>query len=398
MKVLNQFLLLIIVICSAKGLAQQNVQTVGELPNEIFETSGLIYFNGNLITHNDSGNEPILYELDTLSLAIQRQVTISNVTNIDWEAISQDQNYIYIGDFGNNVGTRTDLAVYRISKADYTTSDSVTAEIINFSYEDQVDFNNNGNSDWDAEAFVVLNDGILVFTKQWQSLGSVAYQFSKVPGTYIASRVGAIDNVGLITDATYNIDSNSLVFLGYSSILSPFVGIIEDYNLSTPFEGYTEHSLGLNFVQAEGITQTISGQYFFSSEYYSRQTPTIVSPSRLFTFQVPEIEEEEPVEPEIPEEPEEPETPEEPELPENDDENEKLIIYRDNSSDRYYYSITTDKAVYGQVIYDVTGKEVYKYSENVERKGIIAHHLESSIYYLAIFLEDGVIATSFAVF
>ncbi|WP_396634640.1 hypothetical protein [Maribacter sp. R86514] len=417
MKIFVQQLGLILFFLSTASLAaQENVETVGELPNEVFETSGLIYFNGHLITHNDSGNEAILYELDTLTLSIQRRVNVTNIINVDWEAISQDDEYIYIGDFGNNVGSRTNLAVHVISKEEYLNSNTVSATTINFSYEDQQNFDNNGNSDWDAEAFFVIDDRIVVLTKQWQSLGSVAYEFPKFPGTYTASRVGAIEDVGLITDATYDVESNRLVVIGYSSILSPFVGVVENLNFNSVFEGYEQQSLGLNFVQAEGITQTGTESYFFSSEYYSRQTPTIVSASHLFSFQIPVVVTEEPEEPETPENPEEtenpeePDTPEAPQVPENPespvlpeitehaDQDGKLIIYRDNNSSHYYYSIATDKTVFGQVIYDVSGKEVWQNTEDVEKKGIISHHLESSIYYLTLFLEDGVISTSFAVY
>tara|TARA_R110002153_G_scaffold55361_3_gene153641 strand:+ start:6515 stop:7741 length:1227 start_codon:yes stop_codon:yes gene_type:complete len=408
MKTFYQYIATIILfIYSAYSTAQENVQTVGNLPDEIFETSGLIYFNGNLITHNDSGNAAELYELDTLSLTIERRVTISNVSNIDWEAISQDENYIYIGDFGNNVGIRTDLAVHRVLKDDYLNSDIVTATTINFSYEDQQNFENNGNSDWDAEAFFVVDGSIIILTKQWKSLGSVAYEFPKLPGTYVASRVGAVENVGLITDASYDLETNRLVVIGYSSILSPFVGIIESLNLNSVFDGFIQQSLGLNFIQAEGLTQTSSSSYFFSSEYYSRQTPTIESPSRLFSFQIPDVVTEEPEIPEEPENPEEPETPEEPEneenpsepeLPENDDVEDKVIIYRDNTSNQYHYSIATEKTVFGQIIYDLSGRQIWENSGEIGKKGIITHPLESSIYYLALYLEDGVVATSFAVY
>ncbi|WP_076549829.1 hypothetical protein [Maribacter ulvicola] len=409
----QQFGFIMLFFYTAILAAQENVQTIGELPSAVFETSGLLYFNGNLITHNDSGNEAILYELDTLTLAIQRRVTIHNINNIDWEAIAQDEDYIYIGDFGNNVGIRTDLAVHRILKEAYVSSNSVSAETINFSYEDQQDFENTGNSDWDAEAFFVIDDKIVVLTKQWQSFGSVAYEFSKFPGTHVASRVGAINDVGLITDASYDTESNRLVVIGYSSILSPFVGMVEHFNFNAVFEGYKQRSLGLNFIQAEGITQTGSESYFFSSEYYARQTPTIESASRLFSFQIPYVETEEPEapeEPEHPENPEETETPENPEIPENPDgsllpetpgnaaQDDTLIIFRDLTTSRYYYSIATDKTVFGQVIYDVSGKEVWQNTGDIEKKGIISHHLKSSIYYLALFLEDGVIATSFAVY
>ncbi|MDO6473659.1 T9SS C-terminal target domain-containing protein [Maribacter sp. 1_MG-2023] len=397
----QQLGLIILFISTATLAAQDNVQTVGELPDDVFETSGLIYFNGNLITHNDSGNEAVLYELDTLTLSIQRRVNVTNIQNIDWEAISQDDEYIYIGDFGNNVGTRTDLAVHRILKEEYLSSNTVTATTINFSYEDQQVYESNGNSDWDAEAFFVIDDRIVVLTKQWQSQGSVAYEFSKFPGTYTASIVGNIEEVGLITDATYDAESNRLVVIGYSSILSPFVGVIEHLNFNAVFEGYAQQSLGLNFIQAEGLTQTGSSSYFFSSEYYSRQTPTIESPSRLYSFQIPDVVPEAPEEPENPEETETPETPENPiesELPNNVAVEDRLIIYRDELSHIYYYTITTDKSIFGQVIYDLTGKQVWQNSGEIKKKGAISNHLESSVYYLALFLEDRVISKSFAVY
>ncbi|WP_291964589.1 hypothetical protein [Maribacter sp.] len=402
MKFFVQQLIVILVFLSTASLAaQENLQTVGELPNEVFETSGLLYFNCNLITHNDSGNEAILFELDTLTLSVQRRVVVNNVTNVDWEALSQDEDFIYIGDFGNNVGSRTNLAVHIISKQDYLSSNTVSATTINFSYEDQQDFENNGNSDWDAEAFFIVDDKVVVLTKQWQSLGSVAYEFSKFPGTYMARRIGDIDDVGLVTDATFNAETNRLVVLGYSSILSPFIGIVENLDFNDVFEGYKQQDLGLNFIQAEGLTQSETGNYFFSSEYYTRQTPTIESPSRLFSFQIPVTGPEEPVNPESPENSEEEENTDEPDdslLPENMGQDGELIIYRDNSSSQYYYSIATDKTVYGQAIYDLSGKEVWQNTGEIDKSGIISHQLETSIYYLAMFLEDGVVTTSFVVY
>ena len=371
--------------------AQENLQTRGQLPDEVFETSGLIYFNESLVTLNDSGNEPILYELDTLNLSIKRRITISNIDNIDWEAITQDEEFIYIGDFGNNIGTRVDLAIHRISKEDLKSSETVEATTISFSYEDQKDFTNTGNSDWDAEAFFIVNNQFVVLTKQWKSFGSVAYTLPITPGVHVANRAGAIEDVGLVTDVTYDVATNRLVLIGYSSILSPFIGIVDDLNLESPFAGYAPQNLGLNFVQAEGITQINSTNYFFTSEYYSRQSPTIESTSRLFSFQILV---------DVPEIPENPETPVEPENPEpdNPEENDKLVIFKDNSTNQYHYSLSTNKEIFGQIIYDVSGRQVWQNSGNIEKKGTISQHLESSIYYLTLYLEDGIIAKSFAVY
>ena len=84
------------------------------LPDEVKETSGLLFFNGKIITHKDSGNAANLYELDSVNGNILRIIAINSVTNTDWEDITQDENHIYIADIGNNNGNRTDLNIFKI--------------------------------------------------------------------------------------------------------------------------------------------------------------------------------------------------------------------------------------------------------------------------------------------
>jgi hypothetical protein len=146
----------------------------------VSETSGLLFYNGKLITHNDSGDGPKLYELDTVSGNVSRTITITNATHVDWEDIAQDETYIYVGDFGNNNGDRTDLTIYRILKTDFNSSSSVSSEVITFSYEDQVDFTTNPyNHNFDAEGFSVYNNELIIFSKNWASDDVKAYSIPK---------------------------------------------------------------------------------------------------------------------------------------------------------------------------------------------------------------------------
>ena len=127
-----------------------------DLPDETKETSGLLFLNGKIITHNDSGNNANLFEIDSLSGNLLRTISISNATNIDWEDITEDENHIYIADIGNNNGNRIDLKIYKILKSDFKKSTSVSAEIISFSYEDQTNFDSKPNgSNFDAESIAV---------------------------------------------------------------------------------------------------------------------------------------------------------------------------------------------------------------------------------------------------
>jgi hypothetical protein len=101
------------------------------------------FYNNNIITHNDSGGQANLYEINASTGAVLRTVAITNATNVDWEDIAQDAFYIYIGDIGNNFGNRTDLKIYKISKEDYDDADTAAAEIISYSYTNQLDFTQN---------------------------------------------------------------------------------------------------------------------------------------------------------------------------------------------------------------------------------------------------------------
>ncbi|WP_052958626.1 hypothetical protein [Maribacter thermophilus] len=364
-------------------VAQQTVTEVGPLPDVIDESSGLIFFNGRLLTHNDSGNSAILYELDTLSLEIVRQVSILNVENNDWEAITQDENYIYIGDIGNNKGTRQNLAIYRITKEAYLESDKVTAENINFVYEGQEDFNDNGDSNWDAEALVVIGEQLVIFTKQWQSNGTVAYAIPNVPGDHIATAIATLNDIGLVTDASYDIESNELYLLGYSSMLTPFLLKYTDVSLSGIFnnpEG--DIDLGLSFVQTEGIVKLSDNEFFITSEYFSRQSPSITSEARVFKVEI------------IEKLPQEPIDLEEGLEGENKVE-EHVIIYKDLASDAFLYEIKTKDTIKGISIFDCSGRLLWSFGE-LDAKGSISNIFPSlSIYYFTVYLNSRILSVPF---
>ena len=71
----------------------------------------------NRSTHrSDGGNSNSIYELDTLGNLI-REISVIGASNVDWEGLSQNDEHIYIGDFGNNSGSRSDLCIYELDKA-----------------------------------------------------------------------------------------------------------------------------------------------------------------------------------------------------------------------------------------------------------------------------------------
>ncbi len=386
--------LFLILFCGSHFLsAQVESKVVGPMPNGVYETSGLIFYNGKLITHNDSGNAPQLFEIDTTSLQITRTVTISNVQNIDWEDISQDSLYIYIADIGNNLGARQDLAIYRIPKSTYDQSDSVSAELINFAYEDQTDFSDSGNSDWDAEALINMGDQLIILTKQWKTNGTDAYSLPKIPGTYTATRLDGFDTQGLVTAATYNPLTKILYILGYSTVLDPFFYRVEGVTQNTIFGGKVEKiSPNVGYAQAEGLTYVSEQRYFFSSEYFALESPPITIASTLFTFNTSDSA----GSPSDPDPDPDPEPEPEP-VPEPGVGRSMLQLFRPQGSAILGYQLTPDKSVVGQAIFDTTGRRVsFITSPDLVNDAIDISTLGTAVYYLTLYLNDEVLSKPFA--
>lgn len=360
--------------------SQSDITEVGNLPQLIFETSGLLSYNGKLITHNDSGNASELYELDVNTLQITRTVAITNAENVDWEDLAQDSNFIYIGDFGNNSGDREDLSILKIAKSDYDNSDSVTAETINFLYEDQTDFITTTDSDFDAEAFFSLEDNLIILTKQWQQNGTVAYRVPKLPGAFLAERLDSYQVNGLVTGTTYDENTNQLSLVGYSQFLFPFYVLIEDVQNNRIFGGdKTKTNLTIGQAQVEAITLFDNNQFYISSEEFSNP-PLVNSPSRLFTFTLDSEQEENPPE----------------ENPNGENQEEELLVYKTFGSQSLNYSLNTNRAITGMGIFDVSGKMItYVPLERLSDSPIDITPYNQSLYYLTFFLIDDAISVPF---
>lgn len=242
------------------------------LSNIISETSGLIMWDKQLWTHNDSSGDAILYTIDSVNGAITNTLSIPGEINVDWEDLSQDDDYIYIGDFGNNIsGNREDLKILKISKSSIL-DNSPVVESINFSYSDQTDFTyqESNTTDFDCEAFIVTADSIFLFTKQWNEQKTSVYALPKFPGTYVAHHKTTIEVEGLITGANFIESKNTLTLCGYSTALQPFIYLIYDFqNFDLSIANKRKIVLSLPFHQVEAITSTNGLKYFITNENFS---------------------------------------------------------------------------------------------------------------------------------
>lgn len=267
-----RFLSLIFILFISTHVSAQDitVTTVVPLDGTVWETSGLIWLEDRLITHNDSGGGHYLYEIDTVDGEVIRTVVVANAASSDWEDICYDADYIYIGDFGNNAGTRTDLRIFRLSITDYLTTpnDTVYCDTIAFNYTDQVDFEPAVyTTNFDAEAFIAYNDSLYLFSKNWGNLQTNVYSIPKIPGDYAVSIIDNFDTEGLVTGAAYDADKNEILLCGYNFI-TPFLFFIKGFS-GTEFSGADLFRVSPSFegsFQIEGSTALGNHNFFISSE------------------------------------------------------------------------------------------------------------------------------------
>lgn len=250
---------------------------VGLLDPLMQGSSSLLYWDNGYWTFNDH-NDSCLYHIDSTSAYLMETFCINGLRNDDVEEISQDSLYLYFGDVGNNSGNRQDLQILRISKVSIL-HQMVVIDTIRFSYEDQTDFTPNPQAtDFDCEAFIVTDDSIYIFTKEWVSTQTTIYSIPKTPGIHIAHRRETYNVGGLVTGAAYIPDYHLVVLCGYDynsvnllSSLHPFIVLLYDFQEDRFFSG-NKRRLDFDFstkAQIEAIATRNALDYYITNEQTS---------------------------------------------------------------------------------------------------------------------------------
>lgn len=241
------------------------------LSDSLRETSGLTLINDQLYTINDGGNSNEVFEIDKNNGEILKKFKI-NFPNNDWEAITTDNESLYIGDFGNNAGVRKDLAVYKFNPFSKSISSDGDELKFQFKYSEQEDFNVNYlNHNFDAEAMIFLKGNIHLFTKEWSSKNISHYIVSLQDSeNQTISKIETFKTGFVVTDASYF--EGKLYVVGYTKKAKVYLMIFEENTeglfFSKPLKKY---KLGSAIIvgQVEGIAVNRDGIYI-SNERFSK--------------------------------------------------------------------------------------------------------------------------------
>ena len=247
---------------------------VGILDAQLGNTSSFFYWENGYWTNNDR-NDSCLYQIDSTNAETVGTLCFEGIQYEDMEEITQDSLYLYFGDVGNNSGSRQNLHILRIRKESIL-NQNVEIDTIWFSYEDQTDFTYSPQAtDFDCEAFVVADDSIYIFTKEWVSTQTTLYSIPKTSGTHIAHRRETYDVNGLITGAAYIPEYQLVVLCGYDydpvnllTSLHPFVVLLYDFQGDRFFSG-NKRRLDFDFstrAQIEAIATRNALDYYITNE------------------------------------------------------------------------------------------------------------------------------------
>jgi hypothetical protein len=254
-----------------------------ELDTRLNETSDLLVWNDTLWTHNDSDDNS-LYAISKSTGAVLKTIKFGALSIYDWEAVGQDGINLYLGDIGNNGnGIRKDLKIFKVEKASIGT-DALKVDTIAFSYPEQTNFSTatSNNTDFDCEAFIVTNDSIYLFTKQWVTLGTAVYSLPKTKGEYKAKLQSNYMVSGLITSAVYLPNKNLIVLTGYTKMVQPFFYILNNFTGRNFFGGNkTRLNIDLPFHQIEGVNSFDGSIFYVTNELLTTIEPI---PAKLHTF------------------------------------------------------------------------------------------------------------------
>ena len=233
------------------------------LPDELKETSGLYCPDvGSAYTLNDSGNKPIIYNIDSAGRIIDKKVV--STKNTDWEALTGDRQHFYIGDVGNNSGKRRFVQIHKVPKKDTESENNVTTSKVSY-INNSVKSNEYLNHDFDAESLINVADSLFLFSKSWNTGTLFIYQLNKTEPQQFVEHIREIDGIpGVITGGDFDSKNNRFILVGYElkglGSFHPFIVILnEDLSLNKSFDL-------LDYAQVEGMCVTPNAEVWFTQE------------------------------------------------------------------------------------------------------------------------------------
>ena len=229
--------------------------TVAQLP----EASGLAISRRTkdiIWSHNDSGNESVLYALDVNGV-LRGRVRVP-VRTRDWEDVSAGRcptgDCLYIGDIGDNRQARTSILIHRVPEPVPGDAETAKPETFKGTYPD---------GPHNAEAMFVIGEQIFIVTRDRfgaiyratiPRAGSLEMTFERIAELHMAP----------VTDAEASPDETSVVIrTSKLAVVYRAADLVRGGQLP---QGFSIPIEGLMEPQGEGVALETNGTMFLASE------------------------------------------------------------------------------------------------------------------------------------
>lgn len=195
------------------------------------EISGIVKSrnsNNTFWIHNDSGDQPRLFALDSTGNFIQSEryknyegISIAGTTNVDWEDVAvDDKGNIIIADIGNNGNDRKDLVLYFIPEPSPTASNTTFLKKIFIKYPDQKAFPDKTDLNYDSEAIFIADGRVHILSKNRSDTFTKLYRVDKQAADEInvLTFLDKFNVDGQVTAADASGDGKRLLLITYTAI------------------------------------------------------------------------------------------------------------------------------------------------------------------------------------
>lgn len=249
----------------------KSLKLIAELNVKVKETSGLALIGDIIVTHNDKGRSNQLMLLDAQNGKILQTIDVNNAQNNDWEDLAKSDEFLFIGDMGNNEGERKNLSIQLIPLKDISKNiTQVNAiESISFYYPEQHEYDVSKKHNFDCEAILFYNQQIYLFTKNRLDDKTNLYVLPAKPGKYAAKFIASFEAGGRITGADISPDGKIIALLGYNKKSDCFLWAFENFEGDNLFSGKSQkYVLGqyAQLGQMEGLVFKDNNTVYISSE------------------------------------------------------------------------------------------------------------------------------------
>lgn len=248
------------------------VQAGMALPIEVRETSGLARSARDpylFWTHNDAGNEPVLFAIAGTGSLVAR-VRVTGAALIDWEDVEAapcgDGHCLYVGDIGDNAGERGSITIYRLAEPTPGATQSVPAEAMHARFPE---------GPQDAESLFVDQSGDIFVVTKGRSGAITLYRYpapQRVGATVVLERVRELfpapqDDRDRVSAATTTPDGR---FVGVRTYRTLYLYPTDRLLANDPVEPVVFDLSPLGEAQGEGLVLADDGSVWVTSEAENR--------------------------------------------------------------------------------------------------------------------------------